>query len=302
MGVNSSTRIMINTTGNVGISTVTPRSTLDVNGILTSTGVTTTNLASTNATINNLVVTAGAISITTSLTTGNTSRKIVVFDGANNNHQYFDFGANSGEFRYQVATNTVDDHVFYAGTGTTTSNELFRIKGSGLIGINTPTPSQLLTLSGGNILLSAGNQTGRIAIQNNSTGTSIAASGFQMVHDGVNAYVINYGNNPLILSTNNTIRATLYQTTLGNLSLGTNIQNRKLILHESTTNDHQYYGFGINTTSMRFQIDATSAGFDFYAVLGSTSSNQLMSIKGTGFVGIGTGSPAYPLHLEHCGF
>lgn len=53
-----------------------------------------------------------------------------------NENQYYGFGVNSNILRYQVY-NTSADHVFYASTSTTTSNELFRVKGAG--GITLPT-------------------------------------------------------------------------------------------------------------------------------------------------------------------
>lgn len=58
------------------------------------------------------------------------NRKIVLYDGNNNDHQYYGFGINGGTLRYQVDA-TAADHVFFAGVNSTTSNELFRIKGNG---------------------------------------------------------------------------------------------------------------------------------------------------------------------------
>lgn len=58
------------------------------------------------------------------------NRKIVLWEGANNDHQYYGFGINGGTLRYQV-NSTGDAHVFYAGTGPAASNEVFRINGTG---------------------------------------------------------------------------------------------------------------------------------------------------------------------------
>jgi trimeric autotransporter adhesin len=62
------------------------------------------------------------------------NRKIVLWDNGGNNHQYYGFGINGGTLRYQVSA-TVENHTFYAGTSTTTSNELMRIQGNGDVGI-----------------------------------------------------------------------------------------------------------------------------------------------------------------------
>ncbi|MBL0144777.1 MAG: tail fiber domain-containing protein [Chitinophagaceae bacterium] len=69
------------------------------------------------------------------------NRKIVLTAfGANNDHNFFGFGRNNGELRYQVST-SFDDHVFYNGdSGGFSSTELFRILGSGDIGIGTDFP------------------------------------------------------------------------------------------------------------------------------------------------------------------
>jgi hypothetical protein len=61
------------------------------------------------------------------------NRKIVLYDGFNNDNQYFGFGVTYdgiGHLRYQV-DNPTAQHVFYAGTSPTTSNWLFTINGDG---------------------------------------------------------------------------------------------------------------------------------------------------------------------------
>lgn len=62
---------------------------------------------------------------------GNTTntRKIVLFETANNDHQVFAIGINTGIMRFQ-SINTADDFVFFAGLSSSTSQECFRIKGN----------------------------------------------------------------------------------------------------------------------------------------------------------------------------
>jgi len=59
-----------------------------------------------------------------------TNRKIVFWETANNDHQIYSLGVNSGVFRFQIP-DTVTSYVFYAGTSSTTSNEVGRITGTG---------------------------------------------------------------------------------------------------------------------------------------------------------------------------
>ena len=118
-------------TSKVGIGTFAPAYKLDVNGegkisntVLTSTGVgigTTTShapLQFANTTVN---------------------RKIVLFETADNDHNFYGFGVNGAILRYQVDV-TSSDHVFYAGSSVSSSTELMRIKGIGRVGIGVSSP------------------------------------------------------------------------------------------------------------------------------------------------------------------
>lgn len=67
------------------------------------------------------------------------SRKIVMWETGNNDHQYYGLGINPFMLRYQV-DGTSSNHVFYTGTSATTSNELMRITGTGNVGIGTTAP------------------------------------------------------------------------------------------------------------------------------------------------------------------
>jgi len=60
------------------------------------------------------------------------SRKIVLYEGANNDFQFYGFGINSGQLVYSVYSGT-DDHVFYSGASATARTELTRIKGNGTL-------------------------------------------------------------------------------------------------------------------------------------------------------------------------
>ena len=73
--------------------------------------------------------------------------------------------------------------------------------------------------------------------------------------------------------------------------------NRKLVLYEDANDDHQYYGFGINSSALRYQVGGTLASHIFYAATGSAASNELMRIQGDGNVGIGTNSPTTKLEV-----
>jgi hypothetical protein len=67
------------------------------------------------------------------------ARKIVLYDAANNDNQFSGFGLENDKVRYQIAS-TAGNHVFFAAANATTSNELMRIQGNGLVGIGTTNP------------------------------------------------------------------------------------------------------------------------------------------------------------------
>jgi hypothetical protein len=85
------------------------------------------------------------------------------------------------------------------------------------------------------------------------------------------------------------------------LQLGNVLTNRRIVLWESSNNDHLFFGLGINTSMMRYQVDAPSASHAFFAGTSTTTSNELMRITGNGNVGIGTSAPQRLLNINSTG-
>ncbi|WP_080056866.1 hypothetical protein [Spirosoma aerolatum] len=75
------------------------------------------------------------------------SRKVVMFNYADNDHQFWGCGVNVDTFRLQVGA-TASDFVFFAATGPTASVELARIRGNGRMGIGVSSPAELLDVAG----------------------------------------------------------------------------------------------------------------------------------------------------------
>lgn len=84
----------------------------------------------------------------------------------------------------------------------------------------------------------------------------------------------------------------------GELQFSSTLNSRRIVLFETANNDHQYYGFGINASTLRFQVDGTTSSHKFFAATSTSASNLLCEIKGTGRlevaerIKIAGGSPA----------
>jgi Chaperone of endosialidase len=76
--------------------------------------------------------------------------------------------------------------------------------------------------------------------------------------------------------------------------------NRTIVMYDAVTpnNSNQFSGFGISNGSLRYQVADQSTDHAFFAGTSSNVSAEVMRIKGTGGVGIGTSSPAQKLHVS----
>lgn len=242
------------------------------------------------------------------------NRKIVLFEATNNDHQFLGFGINGSILRYQVDQASAN-HVFYAGSGATTSNELMRIQGNGDVGIGTSSPTQRLHVAGGNALL---NNTligdiGFGALWSGLMHTSVTpATGYALLTSGDGAYTLinkeNTGTGFLGFRIGSVDAAVI--TNAGNMGIGTTTPNaplqfantavnRKIVLYETANNDHQFLGLGINGSMLRYQVAQTTDNHAFFAGTSASTSTELMRIQGNGNVGIGTTTPNAPLQFAN---
>ena len=108
--------------------------------------------------------------------TSNQKRKIVLFETADNDNQYFGFGVFNGTLRYQTGVLT-DDYVFYAAASASVSNELMRIKGNGKVGIGTMVPIARMHVADSNVVF-----TGPVTIDESTTyAPPVQGSGTRMM-------------------------------------------------------------------------------------------------------------------------
>jgi len=202
--VNSVDAIKVATNGNVGIGTSTPNAQLQ--------------LANTIA-----------------------NRKIVLWENANDDHQYFGFGVNASALRYQ----TNGDHVFYTNASSTSSTELMRITSTGRIGVGISSPSMALDVSG-TTTINAGNQNTipGLLIKGGGPGSNIA-SGLHLQNTGTNG---------------NTYR--FYSDENGHLQI-----NKSTGLTGITLMNNGYVGIGISNPSYPLHVVGNTGAVTLYGAL-----------------------------------
>ncbi|GAB3803378.1 hypothetical protein GCM10028819_33190 [Spirosoma humi] len=85
----------------------------------------------------------------------------------------------------------------------------------------------------------------------------------------------------------------------GVLKFPATILAKKINLYENgSNNDHQFYGFGILASTLKYQVNSSADRHAFYAGQDPATSKHLMTIKGDGTTGIGTETPTAALHVK----
>lgn len=83
-----------------------------------------------------------------------------------------------------------------------------------------------------------------------------------------------------------------------NIQFNNGDENRKIVLASAASNSHQFTGLGTGPGTFRLQVDSSGTDFGFYSGSNSSTSSELVRIRGSGGVGIGTSSPTTRLHVS----
>src|ERR1700720_737910 len=123
---------------------------------------------------------------------------------------------------------------------------------------------------------------------------SLTANTLNVTNESINTLnvsVIN-GNPP---GTDIVMQTTVYNVD-GSIFLPPTTANQKLVLYNTFSGTTSFFGFGVNASTLRYEVDQTTSDHVFYAGTGFNTSIELLRIKGNGggvvFPSVGAVVPA----------
>jgi Chaperone of endosialidase/Phage T4 tail fibre len=147
-GLTASRALALNASGNIVVSATTSTELGYLSGTTSSVQTQLNTLTATFA--NYLPLTGGTLTGLLKITPTSTgNRKLVLYDsGLNNDYQYYGLGINDNTLRFNVPVASTDRFSFFAGTGTTSAIEVFRVNGTGALesGVSGASPNTTANL------------------------------------------------------------------------------------------------------------------------------------------------------------
>jgi hypothetical protein len=298
--------LVIDSNNNIGIGKTNPAYKLDVAGIINGTAlyvggapyigsqwttyecnvyITTSNIGiGTTAPGNSKLRIASTATKKLQFTNDTTmNRHIVLYETADNEHQFSGIGVNAGIFKNQLDAST-SAYTWNVAASTTTSSELMRLTGTGNMGIGI-VPSYKLDVNGvANVSdkLYVTNNIG-LGVTNPSEKLHISAGNIAMVHGGA------YGG---------TASADKW-ISVGDKSLvaGPQFQMSNYGMAVTWDTDGCFFGLRDYGTDRKDTIINYGNDAAENLIFMTKSNNELMRLSGSGQLGIGK-TPAYPLDVN----
>jgi hypothetical protein len=285
--------IFVNSNNNVGINTTSPLFTLDVNGTIDATtynnlntqtyliamsnaAYATSNTLYTGAATNTIAISASnrAFASLSNAAINNNGLNITRGDGSVVSYTPLFTGCNVGytavRFTRNINTNvstlptsayTITSQILAADDTVTTPT--YSYTGDATTGIYRPATGNIAITTGGTERMRV-DSSGNVGIGLTTATQRLHVSG-NMLASGI------------IATTSRTDNCMLCLWSPGST-------------YSATTT--QYYGFGVNGNTFRYQVDGTNSSHVFFA-----DATELMRVTGGGNVGIGTTAPSQKLHV-----
>ena len=187
------------------------------------------------------------------------SRRLILWEEANNDHQFYGLGINAGSLRYQVS-NLAAFHIFYAGASASTSNEIMRIGGNG-------------SFAAGNANTVSNVQSTALGYGNDVSGpTAFALGGNNIVSGGLSFAIGSQNTISSVLST--AIGSSITLNASNAVAFGQNIQVNSGGTNSVTMTDGSSNALTTVGTANRFTARYAS-GFFFYSNANFTTGASL---------------------------
>jgi hypothetical protein len=304
--------------GIVNLPDVVINGDIEVVGSIINQSSTISNLRSTNITISNSLIATGSVNTLGSLVTD--SQGEVGIGIANPAYKLHTYGLGTNYINIDGVEDQIQGVRLTDNTGMTIN--IYKQPSTKTLAFSN-TGNVLMTLTSiGNLnvvsSVSSANLQGSLATIANLLGTNISSSTVlastnvssanlqgltatiaNLLGTNISSGTVRASTSLIATGSNNTLGSLIVSG--GNVGIGISPSapltfplttvNKKIALYDSTSNDHQFYGFGINTATLRYQTDSLSSNHVFYAAASSTSSTELMRINGSGSVGIGDPNP-----------
>ena len=183
----------------------------------------------------------------------------------------------------EVGTNTLNYLSKWDGSALVTGS----IFDNGNVGIGTTSPEGKLTVLGGDIVVREDdNENDAIKLWAGNVEAVISA-----YKAGIESIRLDSGNGDSWIDNGNVGIGTTSPNF--QLSLGAGLSHTKIALYETGATNH--YGMGIVAGQFSFHLNGSGARYAFYD--SDDLTNELLTIKGSGNVGIGTENPQAKLHI-----